>query len=512
MDNRRSVSIRLGLVMLCAAVGLASLALLGQSATPSKAEESFTVVFRQGVDGYTGCEDTRITEEKPDDNFGDQWHLVLGMKGRGCILVRYDVSSLPSNALIQEATYSLYADNYGPQSPEPLIVAAYPVTRTWQEMEATWLAATNIDDWGEPGCNDTTSDRSSVALDHAPMYDRDLWYDWDVTAAVQNWVEDPASNEGFLLQQTNQDIGGEYDIRGSDFIDVDWRPYLTVKYVLMTPTPTQTSTQTPSPTSTNTATPTATSIASSTSTPSPTPTQPRVYLPMVFRPFPVPVPTATPTETPGPVVCIDWANTFAEEFILSSLPGWSLSMVDGHELVRDSILHQWTLPLMDRYPLRWRNDIFEGVDDDFVVEIRFRYEDVTSYGTTIALNSNAFNGERRLSSQPVMAGTEDILRIHHVIDPGFGLYLFEVSLLQDQVTWHGMPSDADWHVVRITLEPDDLYSLYVDGEFIGSTISSMRPVGAFIGNPTIQLFLGAWTHTYVDYVRVSRCVDWGPQP
>jgi len=532
MDKRRSKWIRLSLVLLFAGVGIASLLLLGHLAAPSNAQETFTVVFRQGVDGYTGCEDTRISEEKPDQNFGGEWHLILGMKGKGCILVRYDVSSLPSNALIQEATFTLYADNYGPQSLVPIIVAAYPVTRTWREMEATWHAATNSDDWAEPGCNDATSDRSPVSLDDVPVYDRYLWYSWNVTAAVQDWVENPSTNKGLLLQQSNIEIGGEYDIRGSDFIDENWRPYLTVSYILKTPTPTQTSTPTHTPTSTptrtatptrtSTATPTQTSTptrtATRTSTPTatatntltPTPTEWRVYLPKVSKPLPRPTATPTLTQTPGPVTCIEWSNTFAEEFILPSLPGWSVSMANGHELVRDSILHQWALPLTDRYPLRWRNDIFDGVDDDFAVEIRFHYSDITAYGTTIALNSSAYHGERRVHSLPVAEGTEDILRIHHLVDPSVSLYLFEVSLLQDQVAWYGTGGDTDWHVVRITLEPDDLYSLYVDGELVGSVTSPMRPTGIYIGNPTIQPFFGAWTNTYVDYVRVSRCTEWGP--
>jgi hypothetical protein len=185
-------------------------------------------------------------------------------------------------------------------------------------------------------------------------------------------------------------------------------------------------------------------------------------------------------------------------------------MADGHELVRDSILHQWTLPRIDRYPLRWRNDIFEGVDDDFAVEIRFRYSNITAYGTTIGLNSSAYDGVRRKWSLPVAEGTEDILRVHHLVDPGGDVYLFEASLLEDRVTWYGTPGDTGWHVVRITLERDNRYSLYVDGELMGSVTSAMRPTGIYIGNPTIQPFFGSWTNTYVDYVRVSRCIEWGP--
>ena len=32
---------------------------------------SYAITFQQGVDGYIGCSDTRISSESPDVNFGD---------------------------------------------------------------------------------------------------------------------------------------------------------------------------------------------------------------------------------------------------------------------------------------------------------------------------------------------------------------------------------------------------------------------------------------------------------
>ena len=249
VHNGRAAWIRSALTILLAVGGLAGGLLVGQTETPSSAQSMDEVVlFRQGEDGYEGCVDTRISEENPTGNFGDRWHLVLGMRGRAAVLIRFDVSSLPSDAWVQEATLGLYADNYGPQSEEPLIVAAYPVIRAWEEMEATWHKATNADDWGEAGCNDTSSDRSPVAVGSTPLQDRFVWYEWDVTSAAQQWVHDPAGNQGLVVKQTNTEVRGEYNIRGSEFADVQWRPYLEIKYSVATPTPTQTSTSTLPPT------------------------------------------------------------------------------------------------------------------------------------------------------------------------------------------------------------------------------------------------------------------------
>lgn len=207
---------------------------------------SRTVTFRQGEGGYVGCVDTRISEERPYTNLGDG-ELIIGMKGRVATLIRFDVSSIPSNATVQEATLGLFAFNYG-QRLGPIVAAAYQVIRPWREMEATWYKATNTDNWGLPGCNDTYTDRSPTALDSDTIYDRERWYTWDVTAAAQAWVRDAASNKGVVVKQTNLEVGGEFDLCHSEADGVECRPYLTVKYTLLPPTPTRSPTHPGPPT------------------------------------------------------------------------------------------------------------------------------------------------------------------------------------------------------------------------------------------------------------------------
>jgi len=178
--------------------------------------------------------------------------------------------------------------------------------------------------------------------------------------------------------------------------------------------------------------------------------------------------------------------------------------------VSGSVYSQWTQSSIDRFPLLWRNDLFEGAGDDFSLEARFHYSDFTAYGTTIALNVANFTGNRVLAGEPLPPGTEDMLNIHHVVDPAGGVYRFNISLFNGAVMWGGTPGDTSWHELRITLEQGDIYTMYVDGVYVGSTRSTVRPVSIYIGNPTIQPWFGPWTRLYVDYVRISRCVLWGP--
>jgi hypothetical protein len=448
------------------------------------------IVFRQGIDGYQGCADTRISEHRPNENFGDD-ELILGDRGRIHTLIRFDVSSLPVGAFVEEASLGLYVHNYG-QRRGPIIAAAYTVLRTWEEMEATWFKATDMDYWGVPGCNDTSSDRSPTPLDQQTIYERDRWHIWDVTTAVRGWVGDPATNKGVIVQQTNTEVGGEFDIRSSEYPGRDQRPYLMIRYSLQTPTPTHTSTATPTSTATNT--PTVTPTRTSTATPVPTPV--RLYLPKMLKGYPI-------------WVCEEWGYTFREEFEDPALTGWSVSRAGGQEKVSDSVIRLWTQPSTDRFPLVWRNDLFTGAALDFQFEARFRHSDFTAYGTTIGLNSASFDGKRFPAGQSLPAGIEDILTIHHVVDVDASVYRFDISLLRGRVVWVGTPGDTNWHKVRITRDSDNRYTLYVDDQRVGSAKSTLRPRSVYLGNPTIQPFVGGWTQLHVDYIRVSRCLVWG---
>lgn len=234
------------LIMLCVVVGLAcGLSFERQAAHGAELDGPYSVTFRQGLAGYAGCVDTRLSEENPNQNFGNQ-ELILGMKGRISSLLRFDVSTLPAGATVIEADLSVAVVNYGQRSTEPSVIGVFPVTRTWEEMQATWFKATNIDNWGTSGCNNVANDRSPTSLDNQPVYHTG-WYTWNVTSAVQRWLQDPPSNKGMMLRQLNTAVGGEYDVRQSEYAGLEWRPLLVVTYTLSTPTPTAQGTPIPLP-------------------------------------------------------------------------------------------------------------------------------------------------------------------------------------------------------------------------------------------------------------------------
>jgi hypothetical protein len=105
-----------------------------------------------------------------------------------------------------------------------------------------------------------------------------------------------------------------------------------------------------------------------------------------------------------------------------------------------------------------------------------------------------------------------MLSIHHVVNPDGNVLRFDITMFRDRpdgIIWRGTPGDSEWHEVRITLEQGDLFTLYMDGDRVGSVRSAVRPSSVYIGNPTMQPFFGGWTQLYVDYIRISHCAVWG---
>ena len=260
--------------------------------------------LRQGAGGYTGAEDTYLSEWNSDTNFAAAPSLLLRVNGdtpNHTGLLRYDLSALPDEAHIRFATLSTAISGY-PDRVLPLAVDA--IARPWTVSEATWRRADASTVWAQGGAGNVPLDRTGQLADLRMIYpsaqiaDR---YGFDVTEIVRGWVADPATNHGLTLRVDMLDglygrAWGGLSIASADIGSgsIDRRPLLTVIYTLEQPTPTPTSsptatyTATSSPTATYTLTPTssptATYTPTATATPTATPTgYGRAYLPLILH-------------------------------------------------------------------------------------------------------------------------------------------------------------------------------------------------------------------------------------
>jgi hypothetical protein len=184
------------------------------------------VVLQQGTEGYLGVQDTYLSAWEQTTNYADDELVLVRSHDIKAPLLRFDLSLLPREAVIAQATLGLFVISRS--NPNPVTVGTYNVERSWSITGTTWLRAAEGVPWEEPGCNGAT-DRYLTAEDEQTLSDTEVWYSWDITRLAQIWVLDPAFNSGVLLKGTAVPQV-EYMFYSSESNRADRRPRLEVGY------------------------------------------------------------------------------------------------------------------------------------------------------------------------------------------------------------------------------------------------------------------------------------------
>jgi len=198
------------------------------------------------------AEDTYMSAYNDDYNYGSVNLLKVtnyysSIPNRGALL-KWDVSSIPSDSTISSASLKLYVSTAGAK-----VYNLYNMRRAWVEgtlttgatsnTSANWNTYNGVDAWGTAGAANTTTDR----------YDLNMW-DADATtfastgsktvdlnangiAAIQGWIT--GTNYGVTIQ--NYATSGSNDdlqISSSENTTVTNRPTLNVTYCVSSTDPT----------------------------------------------------------------------------------------------------------------------------------------------------------------------------------------------------------------------------------------------------------------------------------
>jgi RHS repeat-associated protein len=182
-------------------------------------------------------------------------------------LIKFDLSSIPSNATITSATLSLWTDT--DFSDNDRTIRVYRLKVPFNESQATWNEASTGTSWQSPGASGT-NDREGAAIGYVLIpYNQALDVEKQIplsTAEIQEMVNGTFTNNGFIIIADTED-NDRFSYRTSDASAATKRPKLVIEYSTssstatptpaITNTPTRTPTAGPSPTPTNTSTPTA---------------------------------------------------------------------------------------------------------------------------------------------------------------------------------------------------------------------------------------------------------------
>ncbi len=243
-----------------------------------------SIFFQRGWTGYREDCDTWIgtDESRPGD-----YTVRIAADGASKALLKFDVSVLPTDVQVVSATLSLVAA--GRDLVDDILVSCHGIKRPWSVSEASWVNATADTQWEVPGCGGS-SDRDLDPVSSVRVTDTETTYLWDVTALAQEWVANPASNHGVVLE--GKGVGhGHWTFVSSNqperppFAYHRLRPKLELQVELLEPTPTPTGlpTATGVATATTTATPSPTRTLTASRTLAPTPTGASVYLPIMRK-------------------------------------------------------------------------------------------------------------------------------------------------------------------------------------------------------------------------------------
>ncbi|HPA27817.1 MAG TPA: M6 family metalloprotease domain-containing protein [Acidobacteriota bacterium] len=161
--------------------------------TPAGADESdlFTAIVGQQIAGsptnlliQPSSADSYVNQSVPAANYGSEAAVYARSRVSQAerALVEFDLSSVPAGSIINSATLELYATTVSGGS---LTLDVHKVTGTWTESGVTW---NNMPAFGSAA-------EASVAAGTSAG-----WKIWDVSSAVQDWVDGPASNYGFIVK------------------------------------------------------------------------------------------------------------------------------------------------------------------------------------------------------------------------------------------------------------------------------------------------------------------------
>ena len=177
--------------------------------------------------GYAGNDDTYLTSGQATSNFGSAQILLLDGDDAGAdlvTLVKWDISDIPSNAIVTDASISLGVFNSTNNSYE-----IYQALRDWDENTATWNSAGGSS-WQIGGAQGATDKGATILGTVNPTATGT--YTIGLNSAglqvVRDWVSGTMPNHGFVISNLVSFNG--VDMHSSEVAETANRPKLSVTF------------------------------------------------------------------------------------------------------------------------------------------------------------------------------------------------------------------------------------------------------------------------------------------
>ncbi|MGE3314457.1 MAG: DUF1559 domain-containing protein [Planctomycetaceae bacterium] len=182
-----------------------------------------TVTFQNGVDGYNGMIDSRIRSDNTTRNDGNLTTMQSHGNPDRASLLRWDLSSIQPGAVVDSASITLNVVEKSTQAYE-----LYSLLKPWVETEVTWNRASAGSNWSTPGATHTTDRGSAVLASLTGSATGLITIQLNAAGitALQNWINNPTTNHGFIIQDYGATDGLE--LSSSEAANVAIRPKLSI--------------------------------------------------------------------------------------------------------------------------------------------------------------------------------------------------------------------------------------------------------------------------------------------
>ena len=226
----------LGLLQACAEVKPTGIEEPSVASSDEAIVATTTVIFQDGTNGYVGTRDTYLNQNSGNANFGARTTLYVDgddptRTGRDLsALLYFDVSSIPSNAVVTSATLTLHVTD-----PSIMEYPIYGLNRRWDEFQVTWVRALRGANWQTVGAKGALDRDSSVLGAFAAPATGSTTVELGALgiAKLQSWVTTPGNNYGLIIANpTNTD---KLAFLSHEDGSVSRRPKLSVTYTVTTP-------------------------------------------------------------------------------------------------------------------------------------------------------------------------------------------------------------------------------------------------------------------------------------
>lgn len=176
--------------------------------------------------GAAAGKDARLWDINPSMNYGTEPDFIAaawtwgGSSGLLRSLIQFDLSAIPANSTIVSANLSLFYNSTSTSAGQAGANASYlqRVTSTWDESSVTWN--------NQP----STTSANQILLAQSSATNQS-YPNINVSAIVQDWINNPSTNYGFLLKLQNEVQMVSMKFCSSDAADSTKWPALEITYI-----------------------------------------------------------------------------------------------------------------------------------------------------------------------------------------------------------------------------------------------------------------------------------------